>query len=133
MKICSKCGEEKELTEFFKAAKQKDGLQTACKSCMNVAYANSRSKKKDHYNALGVKRRAELTERIRAWKEERGCKLCHESFGPCLELHHLNADEKDLEPANCRSWASFIKEAEKCVVLCANCHRKVHHGVIVIS
>lgn len=33
MKICSKCGKEKPLTEFNKASRYKDGLRYDCKSC----------------------------------------------------------------------------------------------------
>jgi hypothetical protein len=33
MKYCSKCSEEKELTEFYKNSGKKDGLDTYCKTC----------------------------------------------------------------------------------------------------
>jgi len=33
MKQCSKCGEEKPLTEYYKQKSNKDGLYTYCKSC----------------------------------------------------------------------------------------------------
>jgi hypothetical protein len=60
---------------------------------------------------------------------------CSEKFGPCLELHHLDPTLKEFDPAEGagKSWNAFLVEAEKCVVLCANCHRKVHHGVISIG
>jgi hypothetical protein len=35
MKKCSKCGEEKELSEFYKGKKNKDGYMTYCKECRN--------------------------------------------------------------------------------------------------
>lgn len=35
MKICSKCGVEKELSEFHKDKNSKDGHRSACKSCRN--------------------------------------------------------------------------------------------------
>lgn len=35
-KICSKCGLEKELTEFHKCSKGKDGFKCICKSCISI-------------------------------------------------------------------------------------------------
>ena len=35
MKICIKCKKEKELTEFAKGRKSKDGYRNQCKSCLN--------------------------------------------------------------------------------------------------
>jgi len=32
-KICTKCGENKELTEFYKRKQSEDGLRSACKTC----------------------------------------------------------------------------------------------------
>lgn len=36
MKTCTKCGIEKELTEFTRDKQKKDGLRPSCKSCENV-------------------------------------------------------------------------------------------------
>ena len=33
LKVCSKCGEEKPLAEFYRNARAKDGLQFCCKTC----------------------------------------------------------------------------------------------------
>jgi hypothetical protein len=35
MKTCTKCGEAKSETEFYKEARSLDGLRTRCKACMN--------------------------------------------------------------------------------------------------
>ena len=32
-KICSKCGKEKDISEFYKDKKQKSGLYPSCKQC----------------------------------------------------------------------------------------------------
>jgi hypothetical protein len=37
MKSCTKCGKEKELTEFYRRAAAKDGLQNNCKPCCGKA------------------------------------------------------------------------------------------------
>ena len=47
-----------------------------------------------------------------------------------FDLHHLNPDNKDIEVSKLignRAWESVLIEADKCVMLCANCHR-LRHG-----
>ena len=54
-----------------------------------------------------------------------GYNRCHQAF----EFHHLDPSNKDgsvLMFLN-SSWSSTVKEVRKCVMLCANCHREVHH------
>lgn len=134
MKTCSKCNQDKPLTEFHKQTRSKDGHQPACKSCMNVAYNNSRNKKQHHYQEVARQRQQKNVELMREWKESRGCQICGENFGPCLELHHTDPSNKEDHPSGLisNSFQAFLQEAEKCVVLCANCHRKVHHGALTI-
>lgn len=48
-----------------------------------------------------------------------------------LEMHHVNPEEKEF-PINALTiikytWEKILKEAEKCILLCANCHRELHH------
>lgn len=40
MKTCSKCGEEKPLTEFSEGKPRRDGLQTWCKACVSAYQTN---------------------------------------------------------------------------------------------
>jgi hypothetical protein len=46
-----------------------------------------------------------------------------------LELHHTDPSTKDFNLANTGATPSFEKylnEADKCILLCANCHREEH-------
>lgn len=49
-----------------------------------------------------------------------------------LEFHHLNPEEKDFSFGSNtnRSWASTRNELQKCILVCANCHREIHYGLI---
>jgi DNA-binding transcriptional regulator YiaG len=48
-----------------------------------------------------------------------------------LEFHHLNPNEKDdsldMRHLSNRTMKWILEEFEKCIVLCANCHREEHH------
>ena len=61
------------------------------------------------------------------------CSECKEEHLPCVfEFHHLNPKEKDFAisaSGNTRSWDSIVTELEKCVMLCANCHRIAHYNM----
>lgn len=63
-----------------------------------------------------------------------GCKICGEKEPCCLDFHHNNPAEKEfiLGIANSctKSMESLEREAAKCTVLCSNCHRKFHAGLV---
>ena len=67
--------------------------------------------------------------------EHRGgkCALCgYARCAEALELHHKDPTQKDFGISYrgyTRSWEKIRKEIEKCVLLCANCHREVHAGL----
>lgn len=58
------------------------------------------------------------------------CKKC--GYNKCidaLELHHLDPSTKDYQLSNtggAPSFEKFLAEADKCILLCANCHREEH-------
>lgn len=64
------------------------------------------------------------------YKKTLKCQNCPENHPYCLEFHHNN-DDKDLSVsqliANGYGKPTILKEINKCIVLCANCHRKLHY------
>ena len=58
------------------------------------------------------------------------CSLC--GYNKCiaaLEFHHTDPEHKDFSisrEGNTRSWEKVKLEIDKCILLCANCHREVH-------
>lgn len=136
MKICSKCGYAKPLEEYSKNKAKKDGLQTCCISC-------NKSRMQEYYKVNNVKekkrikvRRNALTEKIQEYKTDKKCAICKEDDICCLDFHHLN-DDKDMGISQMvhwgYSWNRILTEINKCVILCANCHRKVHAGKLMVS
>lgn len=78
-------------------------------------------------------RMAEKKQEISAWKQARGCSVCGETEPWVLDMHHLDPREKESNSAQSATLKTFLKEANKCVLLCSNCHRKVHAGVLKLT
>ena len=60
------------------------------------------------------------------------CQRCgYDTCSQALEFHHIDPDTKKfgIKDGNTRSLKSMLEEAEKCVLLCANCHRELHYGI----
>ncbi len=85
-----------------------------------------------------AERRREKEERwepLLARAKALGCTLCPEDTPVCLVFHHVNPKRKRFMVASYRSRAlrgPIVEEMLKCVVLCANCHRRVHNGGLVL-
>jgi transposase len=62
------------------------------------------------------------------------CKLCgYNRYAGALQFHHVDANSKEFSISRngtTRSWAELSAEADKCALLCANCHAEVEAGVV---
>lgn len=61
------------------------------------------------------------------------CACC--GYNKCiqaLEFHHLDPKQKDFNfgTNTNRSWEATRSEIQKCILVCANCHREIHYGLI---
>lgn len=72
----------------------------------------------------------ELREWFREYKSTLACEKCDENHWSCLEFHHPDPTMKEFTAAQMISKgfskARILREIEGLVVLCANCHRKIH-------
>ncbi|HEY1074630.1 MAG TPA: hypothetical protein VGE59_02925, partial [Patescibacteria group bacterium] len=84
-----------------------------------------------------LERKKSIAEKLAFLKSSKSCCVCGESSSVCLDFHHLDDKTKSFNLSDVKSWGWSMKkveaEIEKCVVLCANCHRKVHAGIIDIT
>lgn len=76
------------------------------------------------------------------WKKDKKSKLIQDKGGKCeicgynkceqaLDFHHIDPSQKSFDiSSNSFSFEKMKKEADKCALLCANCHREVHAGLI---
>ena len=125
MKRCSSCKVEKDLSEFHKDKRNKDGLHYACKDCRNVYHTSETGK------AYKRKRYHRGKAYIRAQKKP--CIVCGEDEPVCIDFHHLRDKKFNLANTESRSLDTIQKEIDKCVCLCSNCHRKHHAGLIDLT
>ena len=93
------------------------GRQTkfCSKACKNKYYVtkNRTDNKKRLVDALGGK-----------------CSECnYKKYIGALQFHHPNPDKEYgiSDRGWTRSYETLLKEAKKCVLLCANCHAEEHH------
>ena len=58
------------------------------------------------------------------------CEVCgYDKSMWALQFHHLNPEEKDYNLSGggfTRSLENDIKEVDKCILVCANCHAEIH-------
>ena len=116
-KICTSCKEEKNINEFYIQKYRKNG-SSYCKSCFNN-FCIERWKK----------RKIKAIEYL--GNECVDCKTPHPKYPSSVyEFHHLDPSIKDYTWVKLRlkSWDKIKDELNKCVLLCANCHRIRHHN-----
>jgi len=108
---CCRCGETDE-SKFYKRTENK--YWSWCITCrQEISNRRARKIKQRIVEALGGK-----------------CCLCgFSAYLSALDVHHVDPAKKEFTAATLRwrKWATVLKEIEKCVLLCANCHR-AHHN-----
>ncbi len=75
----------------------------------------SRQRKREWYNGI---------------MDTKSCVKCGESDNACLDWHHTDPTQKEAGVSHLlcnRSRKSILEEIDKCICLCANCHRKLHY------
>lgn len=135
LKTCYKCKKDKDLECFAVKTKNKDGRALECKECKNKYNKGYYAKNSDIHkqnvrknSAVLIKRNTDYVNQI---KKERGCKYCPEKEVCCLQFHHLRDKDKSISRliANLASLERIDAEIQKCEVVCANCHFKIHNRV----
>jgi transcription elongation factor Elf1 len=78
--------------------------------------------------AATAKRRKEAREKWQDYKKTLYCVECGQKHPATLDFHHVIKDDKKVVTDLIRNGQlkRAMEEVQKCVVLCANCHR-IHH------
>jgi hypothetical protein len=78
------------------------------------------------------KRRRKMKEMVIEYKGGK-CIVCgYKKYAGAFDLHHNDDSEKKFGLSTSgltRSWERTKAEADKCILVCANCHREIHGGI----
>jgi hypothetical protein len=115
-KTCSVC--DAELT----------GRQTSfcSRRCKNTSTNNK------HQNYVSQQQRGRERRLLLIQAKGGCCERCgYQRNNAALAFHHLNPATKsfpvDLRSCSNTSWQVLLNEAEKCLLLCLNCHSEIHN------
>jgi len=113
-RLCPRCKKDVETTNFHQR-RGKENSAVYCKTCTSD----------------------QTLERSRLLKtqmvEYKGgsCVRCgYNKYMGALEFHHLDPSEKDFNPSNLKKYSFDDRakmELDKCILVCSNCHREIHH------
>lgn len=143
--VCKKCGKK-----FPNRVKIDDVVHviSSRKYCLSCSPFNKHNTKQLHVDSCSVEQKNKIAvervqKRRRTLKEMsvnyKGGKCCICGYDRCaaaLEFHHVNPNEKSFGLSAhgfTRKWDTIKSELEKCVLVCANCHREIESGLIRIE
>ncbi len=131
-KLCRLCGIEKPVSEFYKRKVSSDRYGSYCKVCHGVKQRECRHRDPEAYRERMRKHRARFQDPLEEYKRQRGCANCGEREPCCLAFHHLDPTKKDFTLSSVTWMREELIQAEiaKCVVICHNCHSRVHAGIL---
>lgn len=129
--VCVTCKVAKPKTYefFYKNDKTIDGLSNVCIDCRNAYLKEHRKDPTVRGKARGKiqQKKVELIKYLGS-----ACAHCNtqynETNAAIFDFHHINESMKSFTISNTfyKSLQDLKAEADKCILLCSNCHRLVH-------
>lgn len=121
-KTCTKCHLDKDITEFaFKGGgKRHSWCRTCHKEYYSGYYATNGDSERARVRARAAEQRDEL-DRLKA----KPCADCNVQYPPwVMQFDHINDDKEHTisRLRRAKRFSEAFREAEKCEVVCANCH-----------
>jgi hypothetical protein len=109
---CVRCKKWLQLVNFY-PRRQRADYSPYCKQCTNIQT---------------LERQRALKRRAIEYKGVRCSRCGYDRCDGALEFHHTNPRRKDVNISHLRhtTFEKIIAELDKCVLLCANCHREEH-------
>ena len=117
---CSCCKKNKDIKNFY-PKRTSNAYHTNCKECLKKKILATQKNLK----ILCVK-----------YKGGKCCNCGYKKYLGALEFHHINPKEKDFVISQSRKkdlTPTIKKELDKCLLVCSNCHREIHAGLIDVK
>lgn len=129
---CCTCKKQILIKDYSWKDKKRGRRSTKCKDCTNKYSRQHYRDNIDDYVARTKKNTARYKEEgrnlIYEFKLSNPCTSCGESNPIVLEFDHIDPKTKrnDVSTMATHGYSieSIEKEIEKCIILCANCHRQ---------
>jgi hypothetical protein len=115
-KNCPRCNKVMSLDNFYQRRGVAGG-SVYCKRCTNDQTIE----------------RMRHTKRLCIEYKGGKCEKCgYDKYDGALEFHHLDPSKKDFEISKKKATNidSLKPELDKCILLCSNCHRELHGGMV---
>jgi len=131
MKLCSKCNNAKEFSSFYirKSGPRAGEYYEKCKECMKFRGRNYYHANRERQLPLALERRNKARRLKRQFintLKNKPCADCGNFYPPyVMDFDHRDDKIADIAYLTTRNWSleKIKKEAEKCDIICANCHR----------
>lgn len=110
-KTCRKCGEVKKVSEFYRAAKNRDGYENHCKDCRNARMAQyksgerARTLRKNYHKSEGFKasNRNSILKRLYGITSDEYDSMLHSQGGVCAICSKEDAAGRRLAVDHCHA------------------------------
>lgn len=138
---CLQCGNIKNILYAYNIRfihKCPNCIQHHCLNCNNIFVLKRGNHRRFCYNCLPKHNNSVYNKLYRNYikqsvinKYGNTCVIC--GYNTCylsLDFHHLNKDDKLFQPSKLllinKPIEEIFKELDKCILICANCHRELH-------
>ena len=125
--LTTKEGQRNYGREYRKVPEVKERIKSKSKVWAHNHYLKVKERDKEKFNALRNEVFSALGNK---------CKCCGETERACLHIHHINEELKPIRGngglARWFKYQNHLKQLNNLIVLCANCHMKLHAGIIMI-
>ena len=130
---CSVCQTQKPESDFFSNKKRKSGFDCYCKECRRIYSRKHYKMQTEYYENKNIRRKKKTRAYVVDFRTGMKCARCGFDNPAALDFHHLDPTQKEfsISQAHVRGIGleRIKKEIEKCIILCANCHRIEHSNI----
>lgn len=126
----SRLGLETEMKKYPNRV-QGDSSERTCTDCGEVyIYDRTGGTTKECRSCYESRRRRQRKLRLVEEVFNGSCEMC--GYNECLSalvFHHTDPEEKSFQMSSdglLKKWEDIVEEANKCILLCSNCHNQVH-------